>query len=34
MADRLTNEGKPPQLNGERLTEAYFAPDALRSSGN
>ncbi|KVA46978.1 DUF1329 domain-containing protein [Burkholderia cepacia] len=35
MADRLTNEGPMPKLdNSPQFNEAYFSPDAIRSSGN
>ncbi len=35
LADRLTNEGPMPKLeNSPQFNEAYFSPDAIRSSGN
>ena len=35
MADRLTNEGPMPKLDSSpQFSEAYFSPDAIRSSGN
>ncbi|MFD1559314.1 DUF1329 domain-containing protein [Paraburkholderia silviterrae] len=35
LADRLTNEGPMPKLDSSpQFNEAYFSPDAIRSSGN
>ncbi|HJV27660.1 MAG TPA: DUF1329 domain-containing protein [Aromatoleum sp.] len=33
MADRLTNEGTPPILNGDRLKDHMMTVDALRQAG-